>query len=281
MSAWFINDLLRGRIGFDGVVITEDIMMNGSATVAGSVSRAAKRSLAAGNDIVMMNSTPGMNDAIWKDLAAAMRNESDFRATVREAARRVLALKLKYLKGANAVPLIPDVEAARTGLPDPEGAAFFQGLASRSVTVVEDDKSILPLPPQKAGRVLLAGQDLNFFAAGRKAFPGVSSYWYNSPVSAELYNMARSCDTVIFCLSNDEGLAALRELRPTLESMGKNIIIFSALNPSYIQAVSWPGARLASIAVYSYSPESLAAGFSVIVGKIDAMGITPYTLAVQ
>ena len=77
-------------------------------------------------------------------------------------ARRTIELKLKYLRGKNAVPLIPDLRKVEEGLPDPEGRAFFLDLAARSVTFVKKHgaagEAVFPLNPQKAGRVLLAGR---------------------------------------------------------------------------------------------------------------------------
>ena len=39
-----LQDLLRGELGFEGLIITDDIMMNGATTFAGSVSCGAARS---------------------------------------------------------------------------------------------------------------------------------------------------------------------------------------------------------------------------------------------
>jgi beta-N-acetylhexosaminidase len=136
LSSWFLGDILRGRIRFRGLIITDDLMMNGATAGAGSVSRAAKQALLAGNDIIMFSSTPNLSDPVWTTLAASMREEPEFRSRVRDAARRVLEIKLTFLRGEKAVPLIPDPEKVAVNLPDPEGAAFFLDLAARSVTVV-------------------------------------------------------------------------------------------------------------------------------------------------
>jgi beta-N-acetylhexosaminidase len=41
----------------------------------------------------------------------------------------------------------------------------------------------------------------------------------------------------------------------------------------YLESVPWVDG---AVAVYSYAPESLAAGFSTIIGKITAEGKLPY-----
>jgi len=105
---------------------------------------------------------------------------------------------------------------------------------------------------------------------GRAAFPGAISYWYSEVFNAnELLNFARTVDTVIFCLSDTEGLKILKRL----ELLKKRIIVLSVLNPVYLETIPWIDG---AVAVYSDSFESLAAGFSAIVGRIPAEGKLPY-----
>jgi beta-N-acetylhexosaminidase len=270
LSSWFLKDVLRDRIGYQGLIITDDLLMNGAAVSAGSVSRAAKQALLAGNDIIMLSKTPNLSDPVWTSLTAAMRQEPEFRARVRNAALRVLMVKLTYLRGEKAVPYIPDLKKVETGLPDPEGSAFFLDLAARSVTVVKGAAgTVIPLSPDQAGKVLLAGQYEEFFSAGRKAYPGASSYWYSSGRTDELVRYALPVDTVIFCLSDTAGLNQLQALR----SLGKRIIVFSVLSPVYLDEASWADG---AIAVYSYAPESFLAGFSVLLGRIPGRGRLPF-----
>jgi beta-N-acetylhexosaminidase len=277
LSSWFLRDILRDRIGYEGLIITDDLLMNGAAVSAGSVSRAAKQALLAGNDIIMLSKTPSLNDPVWTFLASAMKQEPEFRARVRDAARRVLTVKLTYLRGGKAVPYIPNLSKVETSLPDPEGAAFFLDLAARSVTIVKGAapsgglaaEPVIPLSPERAGKVLLAGQYIDFFTAGRKAYPGASAYWYAADRVDDLVRYAQPADTIIFCLSDAAGLSQLRALR----SLGKRIIIFSVLSPVYLDEASWADG---AIAVYSYAPESFLAGFSVLLGRISGQGRLPF-----
>jgi beta-N-acetylhexosaminidase len=278
LSSWFLKGVLREKIGYRGLIITDDLMMNGATLWAGSVSRAAKQALLAGNDIILFSKTPALFDPVWNLLSSSMKNDNEFRLRVRESARRILEAKLRYLKGSKAVPFVPDLKKAEKGLPDPEGSAFFLELAARSVTIVgptplpgEGQRdSAFPLKPENAGRVLLTGQYLDFFKVGRAAFPGAISYWYSEVFNAnELLNFARTADTVIFCLSDTEGLKILKRLEP----LKKRIIVLSVLNPVYLETIPWIDG---AVAVYSDSFESLAAGFSAIVGRIPAEGRLPY-----
>ncbi|MCL2762769.1 MAG: glycoside hydrolase family 3 protein [Treponema sp.] len=266
LSSWFLGDLLRDQMGYKGLVITDDLMMNGATSWAGSLTRTAKLALLAGNDIILFSKTPSLYDSVWTALASSMRNEPEFRERVRDAARKTLILKLRYLRGEQAISVIPDLQKVENELVDPSGSAFFLNLAARSVTVV---KSAFPLTPENAGRVLLAGQFTDFFRAGRSAFPESSSFWYSAAGGDDLLFHANRADTIIFCLSDAGGLRLLRRL----QTLRKRIIVFSILSPVHFQSLHWVNGI---VAVYSYAPESFAAGFSAITGRINAEGRLPY-----
>jgi len=275
LSSWFLRDVLRERIGFKGVVITDDLMMVGAYAYLGSISRTAKQAIIAGNDIIMFSSTPLLFDPVWILLANSMRDEEDFRQIVRSAARRVLELKLTYLRGESSVPYIPDPAKVEAGLPDPEGSAFYLNLAARSVTFVKPNppNTVFPITSENAGRVLLAGRYSEFFRYGRLAFPGAASISIvgtdPQAVTQAFVTAARNADTIIFCLSDAADLRMLMNLN----QLNRRIIVFSILSPVHIENVPWV---TGAIAVYSYAPESFAAGFSAIIGRIPALGNLPY-----
>jgi beta-N-acetylhexosaminidase len=201
-----------------------------------------------------------------------MKEDEEFRQCVRSSARRILELKLKFLRGETSVPYIPDLVRVENELPDPEGSAFFLNLAARSVTIVKPAAGgeLFPLTREKAGRVLLTGRYGDFFTAGRAAFPNAVMYRYSeSGGAAEIDYYARNADTIIVCLSDPVDVRALR----SLQRMNKQVIAFSILSPVHIESVPWV---TGAVAVYSYAPESFAAGFSAIIGRIPAEGTLPY-----
>jgi beta-N-acetylhexosaminidase len=268
LSRWFLTDVLRSKMKFRGLLITDDLLMYGVSTAGGSLANTAKEALMAGNDMLLVSSTPELYDHIWTVLAWSLRNEGAFRARVREAAQRIVACKLKHLRGENAAPLVPDAAKARSGIPAPGSAEFFLGLAARSATLVEGGGA-LPLLPESAGRVLLAGQYNNFFVYGRKAYPGAAGYFFVETGNAELFrSAARNADTVVFCLGDGEGVRLLN----AIADLGKRIVVMSVLNPVFVEQVE---RRDIAIALYSFSDESFAAGFSALLGRFAPEGKAP------
>jgi beta-N-acetylhexosaminidase len=86
-----IEGLLRDRLGFRGVVVT-DSMEAAASLATGSVTGASERAVRAGADLVLLTGR-GSYRPVYTHLLARARSSPSFGARVREAASRVLALK--------------------------------------------------------------------------------------------------------------------------------------------------------------------------------------------
>ena len=90
-SRTLMTGVLRGRLGFEGVAMTDSIEARAVLDHSG-VATAAVRSIAAGNDIVLMTGSGSWN-LVYPRLLRRARRDPEFRARIREAAGRVLQLK--------------------------------------------------------------------------------------------------------------------------------------------------------------------------------------------
>jgi beta-N-acetylhexosaminidase len=86
-----LTTLLRGQLGFKGVVIT-DSMEAAAVLKRSSIETAALRSVAAGADVLLLTG-PGSFPRVFKQLLTAAQRSAKFRARIAEAAARVIALK--------------------------------------------------------------------------------------------------------------------------------------------------------------------------------------------
>jgi beta-N-acetylhexosaminidase len=100
-----LTDVLRGQLGFTGVVVTD--AMNMEPAQAWPPAEAAVRALNAGNDVLLM---PPNLPAVYKGLLAALHNGQLPRARLVEAVTRILTLK--YRLGGFAVPQMSGVDSA-------------------------------------------------------------------------------------------------------------------------------------------------------------------------
>jgi beta-N-acetylhexosaminidase len=91
-----VTGLLRERLGFDGVVVTDSLEADAVLARSG-VAVAAERSIRAGADLILMTGSASWND-VFPHLLAEARRDPALRARIRASAARVLALKDQLLR---------------------------------------------------------------------------------------------------------------------------------------------------------------------------------------
>lgn len=263
LSKYLLNDVLREEMGFKGLIITDDIMMYGAITYAGSVAEAVRMALEAGNDIIESSTTPYHYQAFWKDNLQYLKTNAEFKSRIKDAAFRIIYTKLEYFKSENHVPIFPVPEEVNSKLPDKEGQPFFLNLAARAVTAVRT--ADIPYRPKNEEQILFVSGYYDFFKAGLKRFPTAKIIELQTAV----YHAGRF-DTIIFCLSDKYSLSVLQNMIKKYPQ--KKYIVISVLSPVHIVEV--PEVQTV-IAAYSYSPPSFTAAFAVLCGDFKAKGKVP------
>jgi beta-N-acetylhexosaminidase len=274
LSPFMLRTVLRGRLGFRGMVVTDDMEMEGALNGTRDVATACRRALEAGNDMVLLSHSPPSQEKVWRSLAEAMHREPAFRAVVLEAATRVLEQKLRFLGPRGAAALYPDTGRVAAAVPSPGAAEFFRQSAARAVTLVAGAR--LPWTPARGERVLLCGQLDEFFVEGHArwpladtlAFPYEPFYGAEADALESVPARARSYDTVVFCLANFNSLDVLARL----EDLAQRVLVISVLSPVYLADVPWV---TTAVAVYGSGRDSFRAGFAVLAGEIKAGGTMP------
>jgi beta-N-acetylhexosaminidase len=86
---------LRGDLGFEGVVVTDDLAMAG-ATGEGTVADAAVKAVGAGADLLVISSAPQEQADAYDAVVEAVRSGEIPRSRIRESVGRLLSVKDKY-----------------------------------------------------------------------------------------------------------------------------------------------------------------------------------------
>jgi beta-N-acetylhexosaminidase len=86
---------LRGDLGFDGVVVTDDLAMAG-ATGGGTVADAAVKAVEAGADLLVISSAPQEQADAYDAVVEAVRSGEIPRSRLEESVGRLLAVKQTY-----------------------------------------------------------------------------------------------------------------------------------------------------------------------------------------
>ena len=274
LSHQLITGILKEKMEFNGVVITDDLFMRGARTDGDTLPDICYRALNAGADLLLVSQRSSDQRSIHQFLLTRMEEEA-FNLRVRDAARRVVTLKASYLKGPNAVPFHPNPENIE--VPAPGAEDFFLEQASRSITLIDDER--FPIPPADAGKVLLAGYYDVFFREGLQRYPDAHRWHldYTTPEGTlrekgrELLRAAQEYDTVIVLLPNENTAELLDELK----TIADKVVVLSVLSPIHLETLDWVKT---SLAAYGTGPESFRAAFAALAGDFIPRGILPIPL---
>lgn len=276
LSKYFLTDLLRTQLGYEGLIITDDMMMVGATSYAGSLSEAFRMAVEAGNDIILSSTTAHLNEALWTKNLELMSIDDNFRARVKDAAYRVIKAKLEYFKSENPAPLYPNDQSVDSLIPDTDGQKFFLEQACRSVTVEKQGK--LPLKKEEAGRVLLMGSLNSFFETGKAHYPtaGEFRFTYDTGpnetqwVLDNISGIAGGYDTIIICVSSENHV----KIAEYFKNKNKRVIILSTMSPVLVEKLNWADTILLG---YSWRCDySLQAMVSALAGDFVPAGEKPY-----
>jgi beta-glucosidase len=141
-SREILDDLLRGELGFDGVVVSDYFTVSTLVTyhrVAADREAAARMALAAGLDVEL----PALD--CFRELVAAVEAGRIDAACVDRAVLRGLRQKLEL--GLFERPFV-DADAAPLVFDTPEQRALARRLAEKSLVLLENAGGLLPLSPE-------------------------------------------------------------------------------------------------------------------------------------
>jgi len=147
-----LTDLLRGEMGFNGVICSDALQMVGY-TIPMARKDALPHSVAAGIDVLLFAIDYAEDvQSVLDGIANGVLTE----ARVDEAVTRILALKASLgLHTASPAELVPGA-AAFNALPLAEDRAWAKASADQAITLVKNlEAGVLPLDPAKHKRVLV------------------------------------------------------------------------------------------------------------------------------
>jgi beta-N-acetylhexosaminidase len=146
------QDLLRGELGFNGVIVSDATPMAGLSSW-GPREAVLPEVVENGCDMILFS--PDLH----ADLDLLQRAMEDGRLSERrvdEAVTRVLAMKAALgLHRRSKAELSPDWQTACKSLATQQHKAMAQAVAAASPTLVKDTQGLLPLSPQRHRRVVL------------------------------------------------------------------------------------------------------------------------------
>lgn len=273
LSSKLINNLLRRELGYDGVILTDDLEMQ-AILKNYDIEDAAKKFICAGGDIVLINGTRTAAikayNALIQSVEEGIINEDRIDASL----IRILRLKEKirgYYKDKSVKFQDPQLTA--------------KTICKKSITLIKDKNKILPL--EKGNRVLLILPTLiNLTEADTSAGKVIEISKFLIPHASEVktYNIDLQApynsfseininhfDVVIQCTINSLKFPYQLEILRRLNSIKPTIALL--LRDPY-EAVLIPEDTTV-IATYSSCEKSMKVTADLIYGEGDFLGKLP------
>ncbi|WP_372663174.1 beta-N-acetylhexosaminidase [Cohnella sp.] len=110
LSKVIIGQQLRGTLGYDGVVITDDMTMGAIAKNYG-IEDAAIRSVEAGSDILLIAHGYDTEKKVYNKLLQSVKSGQMRESRIDESVYRILSLKRKYELSDQPVPIPSSIDA--------------------------------------------------------------------------------------------------------------------------------------------------------------------------
>ncbi|MFE3519743.1 glycoside hydrolase family 3 protein [Streptomyces sp. NPDC059166] len=283
LSHPILTGILREELGYDGVVVTDALGMEGVRTKYGD-ERVPVLALLAGVDQLL---NPPDLDVAWNAVLNAVRDGEISEARIEESILRILRLKTKL--GLFDDPFVTHRDVDRTvGVRSHLAAA--DRIAERTTTLLANKGSLLPLSRRSHRNILVVGADpaspsgttgpptttlagafeeLGFVATALPTGTAPSASKIAEAVAA-----AQGKDAVVVGTYNVSATSSQRTLVGELVATGVPVITLAIRNPYDIAQLAGSGTA-ASLAAYSWTDVELRAAVRVIAGRARPEGRLP------
>ncbi|MFE7132353.1 glycoside hydrolase family 3 protein [Streptomyces sp. NPDC057638] len=281
LSHPIITGILRGELGFDGMIVTDALNMKGVREKYGDA-RVPVLALKAGCDQLLF---PPDIDLAWNAVVQAVKDGELTVARIEESVLRILRLKDKL--GLLQDPYVTTRDVERTvGVRKHLTAA--EDIASRTTTLLVNERGTLPLHRRRDRDVLVVGAapaSPTGTDAAATAFLAdtLTGYGFRTvnlttgtaPTALQIEQAvaaAEGQDAVIVTTHNVSATSAQRTLVARLVATGVPVITLAVRNPYDISRFEGVAASLAS---YGWTEVELRAAAKVIAGRATPKGRLP------
>ncbi|WSB54436.1 glycoside hydrolase family 3 protein [Streptomyces cellulosae] len=281
LSHPILTGILREELGYDGVVVTDSLGMEGVRTKYGD-DRVPVLALKAGVDQLL---NPPSLDVAWNAVLQAVRDGELTEARLEESILRVLRLKAR-------LGLFDDPYVTHAGVDRVVGArshlAAADRIAEHGTTLLVNEGGLLPLSRRRTPELLVVGADpaspsgttgpptgVLADALTEQGFTATALSTGTAPSAATIAKAvaaAQDADAVVVGTYNVTASSSQKTLVEQLLATGKPVVAVAIRNPYDVAHL--PGVR-GYLASYSWTDVELRAAARAIAGKVRPRGTLP------
>lgn len=268
MSNAITTGVLKNELGFNGIIFTDGLGMQGAQVGENNCVAALK----AGADALLGSHKPESDIDV---VLAAVKSGEIPEEAIAERCKKMLAYK--YALGLNRLKPI-DLENVNTVVNAPESRDVLQRLADASVTAVHNNGAILPLGDlghNKIALVNIGAADGSEFEKMAKRYAHVDVYNASALTSHQLTSL-RDYTTVIAAVYNDS--LSSRNALGKLRNLDGLVPVFMVNPYKMAKFRASLGQEKALLIAYDNTPETQRAAAKGLFGGIRVDGKLPVNL---
>ncbi|MGW7161223.1 glycoside hydrolase family 3 N-terminal domain-containing protein [Paenibacillus taichungensis] len=282
LSKKVLTGLLRGELGYEGLIISDAFTMNAIAEHFGE-NKAVERAVSAGVDIILMPKDPAV---AHQTLVNAVKSGKIPDETIHASVKRILELKAKYGLFERIQTLAQKLTELNGIIGSKQHRAVEQEIAERAVTVLASREGVLPDQIQQGDRVvILAAEQEQAKQLEKQLKQAASNLSLKTEISLigqgktnEALQAIGQADYVILAsyqfrnVASEFGWSDYQTLIDTMNRRNQRYSLLSLGNPYemiYLQNVR------SGLAVYGKQESNTTAGIKVLVGQRKAEGKLP------
>jgi len=284
LSKKVLTGLLRGELGYKGVIISDAFTMNAIAEHFGE-NKAVERAVSAGVDIILMPQDPA---AAHQTLLNAVKSGTIPIDTIHASVKRILELKSKYGLFDRSESLAHKLAELNHVIGSEEHRTVEREIAERAVTLLAGRDGAHLDQIHKGDRVVIAAAEEE---QAKQLERQLMQAAHNLSLKTEVFVIGQGktneallaidkADYVILASYQFRNVASQFEwddyqtLIDEMNRRNKRYVLLSLGNPYekiYLQNVS------SGLAVYGKQEPNTAAGIKVLLGRLEADGVLPVT----
>lgn len=291
LSPRILTDLLRGELGFKGVIVSDAIGM-AAILKKWPLPRACAMAIKAGVDTLLLKADDESRSQCFFGIKMAVESGELSIERVDDAVRRLLSLK--YDQGLFETAGKKDPEKTREIVRSKEIIDFSWDVAHKALMVVRDDKKLLPLKKDK--KILVVEQCIPYEFVGKDLYShqhmfceAMTNHSTNLILDdtafhatdddvAEALELAKKADLVVMTnyYARIEKRGNNQHLVKKLKEAGHTVVVMT--NYPYIEGTTKEADAV--VCNFSASPDSIRISTDLLFGTIEPVPTTRFPITI-
>lgn len=274
LSNKVLTGLLKNKMGFKGLIVTDCMEMKAIADFYGS-DKAAVKAIIAGADLICISHSKEVQKKCVKAIKAAVLNGQISEERIDQSVKKILQIKGKYNIDCNL----------ERNSSSKDNKAFAEKISSKSITILKDNRNLIPIK----GKVVSISTRAVALTGAEDKIKTENSFCHRlnsvckghefeipmNPGDDLIKGILEKCseaDRIVIGIYNASVNKNQIKLVEEISKVNPNIILVSLRNPYDILSFKEISTY---VNAYEYTELSIKSTIKVLKGEIKAEGISP------